>query len=237
VVAAVAIGALAGPSLASVTWASGADLHIHLDRVTHGAAGTVVVLQQVEVPNEVQGHECEAVYAGENNSSVHPGTDLIITSGGETVELSDVEDAPGAVTSSTDTIIIGSTVTVSVRLGNDGISSLGATLDLTCVPPVPETTTPASTTPATAVSTATTDAAATTIVAVAPTSLPAEAPTTTALTASAGPTTAAPPAAGSGPTLPATGTDTAARLAILAGVLLTVGLAAITARRATSPLR
>lgn len=218
--AAVAIGAVAALGLATPTAADHGGLHVRLDPVTTGTEGAVVVLARLTVPAELVGHECLAVYAGENNSSVHPGTDLLVTSADATIELNDVEDTPGAVTSSSETFLLDTVVTVAVRLGPDGISSLGATLDITCTPPpatLPTTATTATTAPVTVTtdSTSTADATTTTTTAV---GSGATAPTTTSLVASGGP-------------LPATGTSSSRVLVLVAGSLLLAGAAMSAVRR------
>jgi hypothetical protein len=247
--AALALGVM-GSSAAA---AAGPDISIRLDEVTFASPGTVVALEQAVVPTALQGQVCTATYAGANNSSVHPGTELVITSNGDTIVLTGVEEVAGAVTSATGRLTLGPTVTVSVRIGTDGLSSLGASLDLTCAPAGPDTT------PATAVTTVITEPT-TTAAATVPTSAASTVPgpsvsatvavapppmvssSTTTLVASGGPVppavstaTTSPasttPATGTAGTLPATGSNTPGWLLGAGGVLVLTGLAAMTARR------
>jgi hypothetical protein len=84
------------------------------------------------------GQECSVVVEGLNNESVHPGTDLLVRSGTSEVVASDVERAPNAVTEATGTLVLGTEVTVYVRLGPDGVFSGGLVVTAECepVPPV-----------------------------------------------------------------------------------------------------
>ncbi|MGH8979314.1 MAG: LPXTG cell wall anchor domain-containing protein [Acidimicrobiia bacterium] len=83
------------------------------------------------------GSECEVTITGENNSSVHPNTDIFIASETEVVAL-DVERAAGAVTTPAGTLRLADTITVSVRLGEDGVFSGGfLRASFACEPPPP----------------------------------------------------------------------------------------------------
>ncbi|MEZ5165420.1 MAG: hypothetical protein R2695_02645 [Acidimicrobiales bacterium] len=79
----------------------------------------------------------------ENNASVHPGNDLVVASGEDSVVLRGVEGAPGKVTTAEATLMLGPVITVTLVMGPDGIFSAGAKADvvLECVPPKHTTTT------------------------------------------------------------------------------------------------
>ncbi len=239
--------------------ASDFSLSIPLDRTASGAPGAMVLLVDQPVPATLVGRSCEATYRSENNGSVHPGTDLVIASGGVHVDLSDVESVAGKTTSGSAAIVLGSSVSVSVRLGGDGFASLGADLAFTCTAVTAPTTTPTIAPATTAVTVTTTPAS------VAPTSMPPQptassttsttSTTGTAPAATGGPTTigvgaggpvpsvsaagvtttpaaaAGPTSAGPAGTLPATGSDTWVLFAIGA-IALVAGAAARQARTA-----
>lgn len=160
-----AAGAILAATLAVAPSAHADDVIVTLDQVVYGTAGQVVVLETRDVDAALVGTTCTASYTGENNSSVHPGTDLLISSGAAQLVLSGVEDVAGATTSGSSAILLGPTVSVAVRLGPDAMSSLGATLSLTCTLPTTTTSTTTTTTsPPTTVSSTTTAATATTLV-------------------------------------------------------------------------
>jgi hypothetical protein len=113
--------------------------------VERGDPGTVHLLTTSNVPADLVGQECSATAVAANNESVHPNSDLIVASGASQVVARDVEAAPGGSTTASGTVNLGTTVTVSVRLGPDGTFSGGGSVNFVCTPPVtpPPTTQPA----------------------------------------------------------------------------------------------
>ena len=115
---------------------------IPLDTVVRGDEGSEHLLETASVPEEDHGRGCDVVVAGENNNSVHPNNDIIVTSGDSSVEVLDVEREPEAVTEATGTLTLGEEITVSLRLGSDGVFSGGLIVTVDCpVPPTPTTST------------------------------------------------------------------------------------------------
>jgi LPXTG-motif cell wall-anchored protein len=102
------------------------------------------------------GSTCNIAVTGANNESVHPGNDILVASA-NTVTIPDVERAAGTENIPADgQLELGTTVTISVRLGADGLfsgGSLAVAFDCTPPPPPPTvpTTTPATTPPTTVV--------------------------------------------------------------------------------------
>ena len=139
------------------------------------------VLATAPVPAELQGSSCNVQSEAENQSSVHPGNDLIVASGSDSVTLLNVEREPGAVTTAAGDLTLGSEVTVSLSLGPDGIFSGGMIVTIGSCETVTATTPPPSET-----STTTTSSTTTTT----PTQSPTVAPTTTT-TATQSPTVGA----------------------------------------------
>lgn len=133
-------------------------ISIPLDTVVRAAPGELVVLDEVAVPDQFVGADCRIESRAENNSSVHPGNDLIVTSDGLSVVLSDVEAAPGKVTTADGRLSLGPTARLTLRMGPDGIFSGGATalVVIQCFPPETTTTTTTTTVPASTGSTSTT---------------------------------------------------------------------------------
>jgi hypothetical protein len=106
--------------------------------------GTTHALETVNVPSNLVGASCTFEAVAGNNISVHPGNDLIMSSGGDSVTLPDVERAPGAVTPSNGSITLGDTIDVTLFLGTDngngrGVFSGGFTVNVSCTDePEPE---------------------------------------------------------------------------------------------------
>lgn len=141
-VAVVGLGSAAG-------WAQEPPLiEIPVDTVVEGAPGSEHQVATAAVAPEDQGRECTVAAEGVNNESQHPDTDLLVRSGGGEVVVPDVEREPGAHTEASGTLVLGSEVTVFVRLGSDGIFSGGMVVTVECAPlPTPTSTTTTVTTP------------------------------------------------------------------------------------------
>lgn len=108
----------------------------------HTAPGTVTEIATIDAPAVLDGGTCDVEVVGANNESVHPGSDILVASA-NTVTIADVERASGAETFPADgTLQISGSVTVSVRLGSDGLFSGGAlVVQFDCTPPPPPPTT------------------------------------------------------------------------------------------------
>ena len=219
--------------LVATTTAHADDVIIDLDRVTYASPGSVVLLDTRAVDAALTGATCSASYAARNNGSVHPGTDVIVSSGSSQLVLAGVEDAAGGTVSGSGSLQLGTTVSVSVRIGPDGVASMGASLSLAC--------TPAATTSTTTTAATTTVAPTTTVATVSPTTAVGSdavgttvAPTTSVAGASAGPvpTPAAAPTTVRSSSLPATGADHDRMVALACSALLTGGLLCLSRRRA-----
>jgi hypothetical protein len=110
-------------------------LEIPVDTVVQGAPGSEHLLATVAVAPEDVGRECGVVVEGVNNESAHPNTDLLVRSGGGEVVALDVEREPNVTTEATGTLVLGTDVSVFVRLGPDGVFSGGLVVTVECVPP------------------------------------------------------------------------------------------------------
>jgi hypothetical protein len=125
---------------------------IPMDTVAHESG----VLATAPVPAELQGSRCNVQADAENQSSVHPGNDLIVASGSDSVTLFDVEREAGALTTAAGDLTLESEVTVSLSLGPDGIFSGGITVTIGSCVTVTTTTQPPSETTTTTTSSHTT---------------------------------------------------------------------------------
>jgi hypothetical protein len=112
-----------------------------------GAPGSTTALGSVPVPANLVGRSCTAQAVVTNQESIHPGNTLIITSGASSVSVAGIEETPGSVTSQAGVLTLGDSITVSLQFGNDGLSSLGSNLTVTCAPiPAQTTVVPVTTT-------------------------------------------------------------------------------------------
>lgn len=214
-------------TMAMSTPAAADELSFSFDGVFFGVPGQVMLVEASGVDAELVGSECTAVYTTENDASVRQGTDLVIESGGQQIEVLGVEDEAGASFASEGTITLGDTVEISVRLGPDARASIGGSLVLDCVvasPPDTTTTVPDDTTTTAPHETTTTVPDETTT-----TTTVTDDPTTTTTTTTTVPvadetTTTAPVQEIAGP-LPATGPSGNVLALLLAVVCLAAGLA------------
>lgn len=220
--------------------------------------GSQIVLGSTQVDSDVAGANCSwSVSAtGTNQHSVHPGNDIVVTSGGTSVTLSGVEDVAGGQTTAATTGPVGSEVTATLVMGPDGIFSGGVTVRLTaseCVTTTtaaptttePTTTEPPTTAPTTDVSVepSTPDTEPTTEPTAAPTTEGTETtettdtdvtvepagPTTEPPTSTTAPTTTAPSTDTTEPMteLPVTGSGTTAALAAAGLAMIVAGMALV----------
>jgi LPXTG-motif cell wall-anchored protein len=220
-----------------------ADITIPIDTVIRQQPiGSTHQLASVPVPTQLVGTTCTAMVVGENNDSVHPGNNLIVASGTDSVIAYDVERAPLASTPADGTLTLADTIVVSVVLGDGDPSpnlqtfSGGVVVHFDCTPTTTTTTSTTTTIPTTTTVPPTTTPPTTTP----PTEPPTTVPPTTA------PQTTPPPTveqSGGDPSttttaaqqLPATGpTATGALLAAAAIALLSGTVILLALRRPAS---
>ena len=147
------------------------EIDIPFDDLIFGAPGSVILLAEVAVDEELVGQTCQLAVIAENQSSVHIGNDLIVSTGTSQAVIVGVEDEANGGTNRTYEMVVGPTVMVQIRIGQDGMSSLGFGLSFDCdqLPgsdlgqqvtdqPVETTTTTTAPPPTTAPTTATTTA-------------------------------------------------------------------------------
>ncbi|MCP5028704.1 MAG: hypothetical protein GY929_20715 [Actinomycetia bacterium] len=142
------------------------DISVPLDTIIQADAGEVVQLVSVPVDPELVGATCSWDFHATNQESVHPGNDLILSTGGTDTVVAGVEDAPDQVLDAAGSVQLGETVTVSLRMGADQVFSAGLSVEVVCEghvgPSNASTTVPASTTTAAPTPTTTTPAPTTT---------------------------------------------------------------------------
>lgn len=142
------------------------EINIPIDTVLRDIeAGTVVLLTDppVEVASDLVGQECTVVARSENQSSVHPGNDLLVETGDSDVLIQDVEAVPGATVNASRTVVMGSEIAVSLIMGPDEVFSAGITVLVDCAPGATTTTAaPTTTSDVSETSVTTTDGSSTT---------------------------------------------------------------------------
>jgi hypothetical protein len=118
-------------------------LVIPIDTWIEAEPGSLVPLGTYETPPELIGANCEGAVVAENGDSVHPGNDIIVETGGTSVVLEGVEDAPGKITPAAGAVILGPTITLTLLMGGDGQFSGGVVVVTgdNCVVPTTTTTT------------------------------------------------------------------------------------------------
>lgn len=105
---------------------------IPITALIYQPVGTMEQVASVNVNPDLIGLECSVATQADNQGSVHPGNNLIVTSGENMVVLEDVERAAGAITSATSVLQLADTVTVTLEMGSDEIFSANMTLSITC---------------------------------------------------------------------------------------------------------
>lgn len=186
-----------------------------VEGITVGEPGETIVVATETVPTEHIGWVCSGRASTVNNGSIHPGNDLHIVSGNSEITIENVEDIPSMGHEIEQVMVLGDTITVSITLGSDGISSGGFVISFSeCAEQV------SISVPPTIVDVPTTVAVPTT----APEpSGPTVVESTTSIVVS--PVTTAPAPAGPTATLPVTGTSTTYMIASSGLALLGAGIA------------
>jgi hypothetical protein len=116
--------------------------------VINGTEGEVRLLWTEPVDPADVGKGCEVVLMRNNNESTREGTDLILQSGTSSMVAENVEHDTDPQTY-VGQLTLGTTITVSVRLGPEGEFSGGADVVETTCPVTPPATPPVSVEPAT----------------------------------------------------------------------------------------
>lgn len=132
----IAVAALAVFALVATPAGAGTDISIKFDELVFGKPGSVVRVTQVDVDADLVGKTCTLSVLAENQASVHLGNDLIVSTGDSQAIIVGVEDKANDGTNQTYNMVVGPTITLDMRIGPDGMSSLGFGLSFDCVLPV-----------------------------------------------------------------------------------------------------
>jgi len=156
------------------------EIVVSIETVVRAPEDSETVLRADPVPSGLIGETCSVIAQSLNQSSVHPGNDLIVESQTRIV-LIDVEAEPGGTVTATDVMVLGDQVIISLIMGPDELFSAGIDVLFDC-PPEPTTTTSPTSSTTTTVATSTTttlEVSVTTIDAVSTTTSPGSTSTTT----------------------------------------------------------
>ncbi len=99
-----------------------------------GAPGSTTVLGSAPVPADLIGRSCGVATVVTNQESIHPGNAVIVSSGTSSVNVAGIEEVAGSVTSNAGVLTLADTISVSLKFGTEGLSSLGSNLTVTCEP-------------------------------------------------------------------------------------------------------
>lgn len=111
------------------------DITIKPDEVIRAEPGSVVTIAEESVRQDLVGRTCELRVTAENGASVHPGNVVVTTSGDSRVETPGVEDGSGQSVVDLQPIELGETIVIQLRMGPDGLSSLGFSVAVDCAEP------------------------------------------------------------------------------------------------------
>jgi LPXTG-motif cell wall-anchored protein len=110
---------------------------VPIDDIEAGPVGSTVIVGTADVGPEFQNVPCIATAIVRNQESEHPNNDLIISSGDDTIVIPDVESLAFETTEYQLPIVLGETVTVSLRFGADGYFSGGIDVQFDCSQTIP----------------------------------------------------------------------------------------------------
>lgn len=139
------------------------EIVIPVSTVARGPEGSEIVLMRLPTPTDLVGATCELTAMSENQSSVHPDNDLMVSG----VLIPDVEGEPGGVVAASDVVVLGSDIVISLLMGPDGVFSAGLMVGFDCITVAATSTTTTtgqtSTTTTTTSETSTTGSSSTTV--------------------------------------------------------------------------
>ncbi len=112
---------------------TGYTLRVPIDTVISKVeVGSKHVLASEVVQSKYVGLSCSVNATAENQGSVHPDNDLVVSSGSSSVTLKDVERAGGVLTHAQGSLTLGSDVKVTLVMGKDKVFSGGMDVNVTC---------------------------------------------------------------------------------------------------------
>ena len=104
------------------------------EQYIQGEAGSVHTVATETVPADLVGKDCDVRVTTVNGGSVHPGNTVITTTGDSVSEMADVEASAEARVVGVHRVTLGESIKVDLKLGDEGLSSLGFTVGFECTP-------------------------------------------------------------------------------------------------------
>lgn len=129
---------IVGAMPASAEMIEGPSLDIPVGTVVRGDAGSSHELGTVTVPEELRGMVCTVHATATNQDSVHPNSDIVVSSDGTSVTLYNVEREGFVTTPADDNLELGDTLSATLIMGEDEVFSGGIVVTTTCTPPPPD---------------------------------------------------------------------------------------------------
>ena len=112
-------------------------LTLDQDRVVYGEEGSTFELAEAAIVADRIGSLCTMRVHAENQFSVHPGNDLLITTGGTQTVIEDIEAEPDADRDLSAGVVLGPVLVVELRFGPHQVSSMGFDLSVDCATTAP----------------------------------------------------------------------------------------------------
>lgn len=104
------------------------------EQYINGEAGSVHSVATETVPADLVGKPCDLRVTTVNGGSIHPGNNVITSTGESRSEMKDVEATADAHVVDVHRVTMGDSITVELKLGEEGVSSLGFTVGFECTP-------------------------------------------------------------------------------------------------------
>ncbi len=111
------------------------QISVPIKTIVRGDKGSTHKLASEEVSPELVGMTCEVKATAKNQGSVHPGNNIVVSSGESKVILEDVERKANELTEAEGSLKLEDEVLVTLVLGKDKVFSGGMNVELHCEEP------------------------------------------------------------------------------------------------------
>jgi hypothetical protein len=116
---------------------SNPQISVPVNTIVRGDVGSTHILAEKDVDQELIGMVCSVNATAENQGSVHPGNNIVVSSGDGSVKLVNVEREANGITNAERKLAMSSDLTVTLVLGEDKVFSGGMNVNLKCEKPEP----------------------------------------------------------------------------------------------------
>lgn len=114
------------------------QISVPVNTVIRGDVGSTHILAEKETEQELIGMVCTVNATAKNQGSVHPGNNIVVSSGDDSVTLVNVEREANGITNAEGELSMSSDLTVTLVLGEDKVFSGGMDVNLHCEKPEPK---------------------------------------------------------------------------------------------------